>query len=80
MRHAKLAKPEVTEVEILGLPVQSVKISLMKASIYFQPDLKLLAWLYSSVFSLLSLNLWSTLFCEPDVVSKSFGTFVNQVY
>ena len=43
MRHANLAKPEVSEVAILGLPVQSVKMSLMKASKYSQSDLKLLA-------------------------------------
>ena len=41
MRHANLAKPEVTEAAIFGLPVQSVKISLIKASRYSQADLKL---------------------------------------
>ena len=39
MRHADLAKPEVNEVAIIGLPVQSVKMS-MKAPRYSQPDLK----------------------------------------
>ena len=44
MRHANLAKFEVTEVAILDLSVQSVKMSSMKASTYFQSDPKLLAW------------------------------------
>ena len=39
IRHADLAKPEVTETAIIGLPVQSVKMS-MKAPRYSQPDLK----------------------------------------
>ena len=43
MRHANLAKPEL--IEVLGLPNQNVKISLMKASRYSQSDLKPLAWL-----------------------------------
>ena len=45
MRHANLAKHEVTEAAILGLPLQSVKMSLMKVSRYSQPELKLLPWL-----------------------------------
>ena len=45
MRHANLAKPKVTEAAILGLPVQSVKVSLMKASRNYKPDLKLLVCL-----------------------------------
>ena len=51
MRHANLAKPEVTEVVILGLPVQRLKMSLIKASRYSQYDLKLPAWLQSLVLS-----------------------------
>ena len=39
MTHADLAKPEVTEAAIIGLPVQSMKMS-MKAPRYSQPDLK----------------------------------------
>ena len=44
MRHANLAKLEVTEVAIFGLPVQIMKMSLIKASAfrYSQHDLKLL--------------------------------------
>ena len=45
MRHVNLAKPENNEVAILGLLVQSVKMSLVKASRHSQPDLKLMAWL-----------------------------------
>ena len=36
--HASLAKPEVTEVAFLGLPLQSVKMSSMKASKCSQPS------------------------------------------
>ena len=39
MRHVDLAKPEVTEAAVVGLPVQSVKMS-MKAPRYSQPDLE----------------------------------------
>ena len=39
MRHTGLAKPEVTEAAIIGLPIQSVKMS-MKTPRYSQPDLK----------------------------------------
>ena len=39
MRHADLAKHEVTESAVIGLPVQSVKMS-MKAPRYSQPDLE----------------------------------------
>ena len=50
MRHAGLAKPEVTEAEIISVQVQSVKMS-MKAPRYSQPDLKLLAVELGSDFS-----------------------------
>ena len=81
MSNSNLAKPEVTEVAIIGLPVQSVKMSSMKASRYSQPDLKLLAqlpgcgaWLsqYSSQRLLSALPSQPS---KPDIISKSFGTF-----
>ena len=89
MRHAEPAKPEVTEAAIIGLPVQSVKMSI-KAPTYSQPNLKTACMVVElgSYFSQYSRSiqvhagLSSPLQSQPskpDVVSKSLGTFVNQI-
>ena len=60
-RRANLAKPEVTEVAILSLPAQRVKMPLMEASRYSKLDLKLLALLQILVLSVLKSKVYRQL-------------------
>ena len=87
MRHADLAKPEVTEAAMIGLPVQSVKMS-MKAFRYSQPDLKTAGMVVElgSEFSQYSRSIQAQVYrhlCNrnlPNLMSltRALELFVNQ--